>query len=950
MDIYLESISNTDVENIDQSVMDMAGSGENMQVENVNEQEKRGTGGNDTNSNHPSTSNIPINISSSLLSGGNNSHGALGDKGTSKDGSVSDTVHSSSAQVEAVNNDKQQDEKSNGNEMMIISTASETKEPSSLDILRSRPEVIDVILFFWILLSHDDFVLSSHLLLTIDTFETSLEDPSSENGLLGALHSRLTTGKRKYDELKKKEELDTRSYDVWTSELIGLVNNWFVSLEKLERRLELSFSLLRSNDPRNKKGYNINNQETDDKGDEENDEKNNKEQTKDNEDSNEDNDMVIERSQTAATNASANASKSANDDFLTHEEIELLQMDIDMWKGILAPLGTKNPFADGRTYSSLSSIERLLILNALCEWHTFVVPDGRILECVRQFEVSALRSAPIGVDSFGNRYYHFPAFEFDNRIYEEAPTKFIPPIVVEIIDTKPVVDEKEENESSLNESKSDKKSKGKGESTKKSKESKDEKKDKNSESKKLIDESESKSTKKRDRDKEDRDDKNSKTAKKAKRDETKQNQDNKNKKEKSKENRDDGANEKDNDKDKNKNDDDNDDAESNDGSEASSQEKSKHKKSSKEKKKKKSKKKKEKKSKKKKHKHNKKKKSKKHSKHKHEHDENYESDDSESQSNDKSQNKNRKRKDVDESRNGFAENIDSEEDGQAIQTIAERRERRTNTKPVERYGEGKDKKKHKSKKKRSRKLDEDDDDDVIESDADDDSDESDGDAARNEIAKTEQPKKPRAGKKVKEEPPPESLFGMRHPLAPEMGKWRVCCNGIEETRSLIEKVRERNIPSEKDLISALDAALAFMMVERVMPTRNEQNLGIISAAVEVEDSKYKFLGQRLTRGANKHNEVKPPEILVKRSARLAIIESIKEEKERQEIEVKRREREMYDESIRIEAELLQQRKAEERRLRREQRQRERADQLQLQYDIATMNDDASDSVSTSGDG
>jgi len=80
------------------------------------------------------------------------------------------------------------------------------------------------------------------------------------------------------------------------------------------------------------------------------------------------------------------------------------------------------PFSDSETYLRLPAYRRLYILRALCLWRAYGYPESSVQDTLRLFDVESLRQTPLGEDDQHRRYYYFPQFYRDMRVYRETPS------------------------------------------------------------------------------------------------------------------------------------------------------------------------------------------------------------------------------------------------------------------------------------------------------------------------------------------------------------------------------------------------------------------------------------------------------------------------------------------------------------------------------------------------
>ncbi|CAM9360537.1 unnamed protein product [Scytosiphon promiscuus] len=86
-----------------------------------------------------------------------------------------------------------------------------------------------------------------------------------------------------------------------------------------------------------------------------------------------------------------------------------------------------SPLAKGRTYESLSVPLRVAIVNALCE--EYMDDEDFRSRIIDETDPEFLRRNPIGEDSSGRLYYHFPVFRKEMRVYRTVETNSsIPPV------------------------------------------------------------------------------------------------------------------------------------------------------------------------------------------------------------------------------------------------------------------------------------------------------------------------------------------------------------------------------------------------------------------------------------------------------------------------------------------------------------------------------------------
>lgn len=78
------------------------------------------------------------------------------------------------------------------------------------------------------------------------------------------------------------------------------------------------------------------------------------------------------------------------------------------------------PFSDINTFLELEPVVRLKITKALINWRLLGYQDQNITNAIRQVEPNILANEPIGCDFEGSRYFVFPDFYKECRVYKET--------------------------------------------------------------------------------------------------------------------------------------------------------------------------------------------------------------------------------------------------------------------------------------------------------------------------------------------------------------------------------------------------------------------------------------------------------------------------------------------------------------------------------------------------
>lgn len=80
------------------------------------------------------------------------------------------------------------------------------------------------------------------------------------------------------------------------------------------------------------------------------------------------------------------------------------------------------PFSDLNSFIGLSALERVKIAKALMSWRVIGYQDLNIYNALRLLDAESLNQNYIGVDFAGNRFYYFPQFFKECRLYKQSPS------------------------------------------------------------------------------------------------------------------------------------------------------------------------------------------------------------------------------------------------------------------------------------------------------------------------------------------------------------------------------------------------------------------------------------------------------------------------------------------------------------------------------------------------
>ena len=253
--------------------------------------------------------------------------------------------------------------------------------------IQGRPELVEVALFLW-LLSSSGSLFKVHT-FTLQELELSLLIPET-NKVMACVHTVLLLPFREIQLLQKSGFSDfERPIEWWVKQLLAQLQDWNQDRNELRQELEQI--------------------------------------------------------------------KSHGENLYIPEQVDNVKARKDFVDYLLRPLfdGEDDeafekaeevlPFSTVEEYVQLSPTKRLLILRSLCEWRGAGFPESSVQDHFRSFELESLRQPPIGLDHEGRRYYYFPQFYKDCRVYRETPMEEPP----EEVETEEEEEDDEEEEEAI---------------------------------------------------------------------------------------------------------------------------------------------------------------------------------------------------------------------------------------------------------------------------------------------------------------------------------------------------------------------------------------------------------------------------------------------------------------------------------------------------------------------